>query len=382
MNDRGENNLDNVLLFNHDIKLYPPILSVVGCLIKAGQSVAVVGYCSDPDIIVSLKSNGATYIEVICNSSNENAVKKLCKLFIYQRKVKSYIRNAASPDTLFWIFGNENVWILHSLVAHYKSIIYLFEVPQFKISLRYRLLAPFVNYANLMRSAFKVVCCEYNRAHITKAFFGLKELPTVIPNKPEIADFIPVNLSLAGLANETRKILLYQGIFNFPERSLEAFCESVDYLPDEYIVVLMGPESAYRKHLMEQFQSERVKFISFISPPHHLSVTSGSYIGFLNYFSPQGDIEACLNTLYCAPNKIFEYSKYGIPMIGNDVPALRFLLDECESGICLTDLTAQGIADAVMRISDDYDRFKVNSLKLYDSVNFPALIASISRRDN
>lgn len=373
-----EGALDNILIFNHDIKMYPPILSVVESLVSSGQSVAVVGYCSDPASIVKLKSSGVTYIEVIRSSHNDNAAKKLYKLLSYQHRVSSYVRKAASPDTLVWVFGNENVWLLHSLVTHYKSIIYLFEVPQFKISRRYRILAPLVNYAKIMRSAHKVVCCEYNRAHITKAYFGLKELPTVIPNKPEIAESITVNLSLAGLADETRKILLYQGIFNFPERSLEAFCESIDYLPDDYILVLMGPDSAYKKHLMETYQNERVKFVSFISPPYHLCITSGSYIGFLNYFSSPGDIGACLNTLYCAPNKIFEYSKYGVPMIGNDVPALRIMLDGYGSGICVDRLSAQGIADAVKVISTDYDRFKENSFKLYDSVSFPALIASIS----
>jgi glycosyltransferase involved in cell wall biosynthesis len=382
MMNGSEDAFDNILIFNHDIKLYPPILSVVESLVSNGQSVVVVGFCSDQALITALNSKGAKYVEVIRNYHNDNAAQKLCKLFSYKRRVSTYVRKVASPATLLWIFGNENVWLLHSLVAKYKTVVYLFEVPELKISRRYRVFAPFANYADLMRSAYKVICCEYNRAHITKAYFGLKELPTVIPNKPEVADDVAVDLSLAGLSNETRKILLYQGIFNFPERSLEAFCESIAYLPDDYIVVLMGPESAYKQYLKATYQSERVKFVSFISPPRHLCITSGSYIGFLNYFSPQGDIGACLNTLYCAPNKIFEYSKFGVPMIGNDVPALRVMLDGYGSGICVDHLTAQGIADAVKRISADYGRFKENSYKLYDSVNYPALIASVSQRDD
>ena len=47
-------------------------------------------------------------------------------------------------------------------------------------------------------------------------------------------------------------------------------------------------------------------------------------IGVLSYFPRSGSIGRTLNPLYCAPNKIFEYSKYGIPMISNDVPALRY----------------------------------------------------------
>lgn len=373
-----KNTFDNILVFNHDLKMYPPILSVIASLVKGGKSVAVLGYCSDPRIIDEITVKGVTFVEVIRNRLNDNQVVKLVKLIVYQRRVSAYLQHAALPNTLFWIFGNENVWLLSSLVARYRTLVYLLEVPQLTISSRYRILAPFANYGKVMRSAKKVVCCEYNRAHITKSYFGLSELPTVIPNKPEIGENVLVVAASSDLDKETRKILLYQGIFNFPERRLEALCQSIGYLSDDYLVVLMGPDNAYKLKLKEMYESERVKFVSFISPPNHLQITSGAFIGFLTYFAKVGDINSCLNTLYCAPNKIFEYTKYGVPMISNDVPALRSMFDSYGAGICIEDLSARGIADAVERISLDYAGFRKGAYRLYESVNFGALIDSVS----
>lgn len=373
-------NVDNILVFNHDIRMYPPILSVIERLLASGQSVVLAGYCSDAGLVASLEKKGVVYEEVIRNRLADNPLLKLTKLFSYRRKVKSLTARSASRDTLLWIFGNENVWVLHSLVARHKTVIYLFEVPQFTISARYKLLTAFADYGELMRSAYKVVCCEYNRAHITRSFFGLEELPVVIPNKPEIAGNVHFNLSSTALATETRKVLLYQGIFNFPERRLEALCESISYLPDDYVVVLMGPDSEYKNRLRSAYESERVRFVAFISPPYHLSITSGAFIGFLNYFSIPGDLNAGLNTLYCAPNKVFEYSKFGVPMIGNDGPALRAILEGNNAGVCVEGMSPRAIAEAVQAIGNDYSSYQEGSRRLYESVDFGGLIDSIARR--
>lgn len=373
---------DNILVFNHDLKRYPPILSVVASLIKSGRSIAVLGYCSDPRIIDEITIKGGTFIEVIQNRIDDSRFAKFLKLIIYRRKVNTNLKNMALPNTLVWIFGNENVWLLSSLVARYTTLIYLLEAPKLAISARYRVLSPLANYGKVMRSAKKIVCCEYNRAHITKSYFGLSKLPFVIPNKPEIYEDVLRDVAPPEFTNGSRKVLLYQGIFNFPERKLEAFCQSIAYLPDDYVVVLMGPDSAYKQQLRREFESKRVKFVDFIAPPSHLQITSGAFIGFLTYFSTEGNIESCLNTLYCAPNKIFEYARYGVPMISNDVPALQSMFDRHGAGICVADLSARAIAAAVERISVDYAVFKSGAYRLYDSVNFRNLVDLVSLPDS
>jgi glycosyltransferase involved in cell wall biosynthesis len=369
--------MNNILIFNHDLKMYPPILSIINILIELNRSVCVVGYCSDKKIISNLENQGVKYFEVIINDTKDYSILKLIKLFFYRRKVFTFLQSLASADTFVWVFGNQNIWLLSRAIAKYKSIIYLFEIPELSISGRYRILSPIISYKQVMNSAYKVVCSEYNRAHITKAYFGLKTLPAIIPNKPtfslnEICD--PFEKLFA---NDSRKIILYQGIFNFPERRLEELCQSINYLSDEYIIVIMGPDCECKSLMQSRYESKRVFFLPFVSPPLHLQITKRAFIGFLSYFAHPGLIESCLNTLYCAPNKIYEYSKFDVPMIANDTPAIKYLFNIHGSGICIEDFTAQGIAKAVESISKNYDSYSLGSRNLYDSVDMRGLIENL-----
>jgi hypothetical protein len=128
-----------------------------------------------------------------------------------------------------------------------------------------------------MNSAYKVVCSEYNRAHITKAYFGLKELPIVIPNKPTINMNESVDSFENFLFDNSKKIILYQGIFNFPERRLDEFCQAIDYLSDDYLIVIVGPDCTYKNLLQLRYESRRVIFLPFISPPLHLHLTKRAF---------------------------------------------------------------------------------------------------------
>lgn len=76
----------------------------------------------------------------------------------------------------------------------------------------------------------------------------------------------------------------------------------------------MGRGSDYYDDLRSRYASERVLFVPFIRPPHHLQVTRLASIGVLSYFPDPSSLAAVINPLYCAPNKIFEYARYGVPM--------------------------------------------------------------------
>lgn len=324
----------NILIYNHDIQKYPPILSAIKVLLSLGAEVVIIGYCSDKNTIANLKSQGVIYHEPIVNNIRENKIIKFFNLYVYKKKVEKIVDKEFNDNSVLWIYGNQNIWLLHCLVARFKSILYLFEAPELKVSFRYKVLSPFLNYNTTMQNAWKVVCCEYNRAHITKAYFGLRKLPIIIPNKPDF--------DISKLKNEldpeiekifkNKKVILYQGIFNYPERRLDELCESIAYLPDEYIICIMGGEDDNKARLINKYESDRVVFLGFISAPWHLEITKKAHVGFLSYFSTNGQIEEAINTLYCAPNKVYEYSCFGVPMIANDVPGLSYLFEKYNSG--------------------------------------------------
>jgi glycosyltransferase involved in cell wall biosynthesis len=371
--------MSSILIYNHDIQKYPPILTAIKILLSLGKQVVVVGYCSDRNTIADLESQGVVYFETIINDTRENKLIKFFKLYSYKRKVQKIVTKEFKKDSILWIYGNQNIWLLYKLVFKFKSILYLFETPQLKAGLRYKIISPFLDYKKTMQKAWKVVCCEYNRAHITKAYFNLAELPVVIPNKP--------NFDLSKLKNvlddeseilfRGKKVILYQGIFNYPERRLDELCQTINYLPDEYIICIMGGDDDNKAQLIKKYKSERVVFMPFISAPKHLEITQKAYIGFLSYFPIEGSIENVINTLYCAPNKIYEYSCFGIPMLSNDIPGLSLLFEKYNAGRVVSEFNPESLAKTILQINDKYDEISKGSFELFNSLNINTLFEEL-----
>lgn len=364
--------MKNIIIYNHDIQKYPPIISAINFLLNENKSVSVIGYCSNKALVKQFKDKGVEFFETKENVVSASFLRKFLTLIQYKLFVLNVVNKIASKDSLLWIYGNQNSWLLHSLVPKYKSIIYLFEIPRFKVSLRYKIISPSLNYKKLFQSAFKIVCCENTRGQITKAYFNLQEDPIIIPNKPDypvVKDDKGVAGEVLGKISSSKKIILYQGIFNQPERRLDELCESIKYLSEEFVICIMGPDDHNKKKLIQKYASERVLFLPYLPAPSHMLITQKAYMGFLSYFPTDGILESSLNTLFCAPNKIFEYTKFGVPMISNNVPALKSDFNKFRAGISVNHFTALDIANAIKEIDSKYDEYSKGSLDLFNSVD-------------
>jgi glycosyltransferase involved in cell wall biosynthesis len=170
---------------------------------------------------------------------------------------------------------------------------------------------------------------------------------------------------------------LYQGIFNYPERRLDEVCKSIDFLDDDYVLCIMGPEDNNKDRLSLLYSSERVFFLPYLPPPHYLEITKLATIGVMVYFSIPGSLDQCINTLYCAPNKLYEYSAFGIPMISNNVPALSDALKSHNAGICIEPFDPESIANGIKEIMTNYSTYSCGSSNLYDSIDIRKTINSI-----
>lgn len=107
-------------------------------------------------------------------------------------------------------------------------------------------------------------------------------------------------------------------------------------------------------------------------------ITKEAYIGVLTYFPRPYSINSVINPIYCAPNKIFEYAKYGIPMISNDIPALHYIFNEYSCGKCINyPMTPQSIASIIGDISQNYNQYSSGSHNYYESVNTLKIIKDI-----
>jgi glycosyltransferase involved in cell wall biosynthesis len=240
--------------------------------------------------------------------------------------------------------------------------------------------------ARSCKLADKIVCCEYNRAHITKGLFQLDSLPFVLPNKVYIddneLDYIPNDVrDILGDVLERmkdKKVVLYQGIFLDKERRLEEFCQAVNSLSDEYLLVAMGGGSSLFEQLKEKYESEKIIFVPFIRPPYHLLVTKMASVGILSYFPRPNNVASVINPLYCAPNKIFEYAKFSVPMIANDIPALHYAFTEHRCGKCVSyPMETSSIKDTLLEIFDNYDEYSSGALDYYNSIDLKKILQNM-----
>ena len=369
--------MKHIITFNNDIKKYPPIISIINELIKKKHIVYILGYCSSNEIIKKWRELGVIYHQVFIDDVNANAMIKFNRLIKYRNNVKkSIIDIYEDGNTNIWVFGVRNLWLLGGMINKYKFIMYLFEVPEFKVPFRFKLINPFFDYTASMKSASKIVCCEYNRSMITKSFFNLDITPQVIPNKPNFNNKDVPKLSKDIYEKiKDKKVILYQGVFNFPERKLDTLCEAIKLLPIEYIILLVGDSCEYKDLLESKYKSDKVIFIDFIPFPAYLSITSNAYIGYITYCSPENNIYQSLNTLYCAPNKIYEYAQCNLPIISNDLPAIRDVLNKYRFGEICDDSSPEEIANKILKIDKNYTKYSnqcsgfVDSFHLSDTLD-------------
>ena len=363
------------IILQFDILIFPPALSLIEILLDKGEQVELLGYCSKIDNLQKYLDKGLKYVNLINYNDGHSAVVKLKKLQTFKNEVEKIVKS--NRNSQFWFLSIESVWLFNKIIPTVKSLLYFFEVPKFSVPKQYRFWCSNKLFYTAVKSAFKVINCEENRGLITKSFFGLKdEQNVIIPNKTNFfvnkAHDQEIDCILNSLKN--KKVILYQGGFNFPERRLDELCEAVEYLPENFVIAIMGPETPYKALLKEKYQSSRVLFLPFVKAPHHLKITESAYVGFLSYFPTQGNIEQILNVLYCAPNKIFEYGKFGIPMLSNTLPALETFYQQHHCGIAVKDFTGKALAEAVMQIDSNYALFSNNALKSFNSVEIGEII--------
>lgn len=365
------------IVLKEDIVKFPPVQSLLRVLAELKMEVYHVGSFSDADGKEDLRKIGVNFIEAPYYDVHAGKLTKLRSQFSFKRFVKSYLgQQNLDKDDLIWLIQTETIYLLGSLAKRYSVLLHPLEFKVPKVGLRYRLLSPMINLKQVYRNATKVVCCEYNRAHIMKGLFSLDTLPYILPNKPyideralqNVPDKIAAEVDSYCSKWRGRKAILYQGIFYRNERKLEEFCEAIGHLPEEFVLVAMGAgDSSYDK-LKSRYECDRIIFLPFIKPPYHLLVTQEAYIGVLSYFPLPNDYGTVINPIYCAPNKIYEYSKYGKPMISNDIPGLYYIFREYKCGECISyPITASKIADAVLKIENAYPHYSSGSLSLYES---------------
>lgn len=383
-----------ILIPKDDIVKYPPTISLINALLDLGIEVECVGRYSDEAGRESFEKRGVKFVDIFRNIKDESKYRIVNWIIIikrmreYTKAMKHYFETAnITENDLVWFIYSSSIAQLQPYIEKYNYVVQFYEFENFAIDGKSKLLHPSYDVYRFLNKAKALVHCEYNRAVITNGLYGLNKEYFILPNKPYEGGFkkdAVVPADVVKIISDLRakligkKIILYQGIFDPHERRLDDFCEAVPLLPDEYVFVAMGNGGSYFEAIKRKYSSDRILFLPFIRPPFHLEITKLASFGVLAYYPAAQNYVDVLNPLYCAPNKIFEFGKFGIPMIANDVPGLKMIFETYKCGATITyPLTSEKIANTVLSMNEQYDTMSTGSKAYYDSVDIKKTIQEI-----
>lgn len=363
-----------------DILKYPPVISLINGLENNGVQTVVITTASD---YITKKFKNITFEDLgFRYETLGGPLPKLLNIYKTKKKINELILKHYDRESVIWV--TYNVSLKHMDINKLYKYQYVMQLMELTETIKYHEKLPFkLNAEKIARNAVAVVVPEYNRAHITKAWWDLKDLPFVLPNKPYYGVSFEKNESVddphaSEIINKlkNKKIILYQGILSI-ERPLDVIIRAVDRLGDDYaFVVMSGGENIYKN-----IESKNYYFIPFVAPPSHLQITSNAFIGVLAYIPVKSEFSK-LNVLYCAPNKTYEYGMFGIPMIGNDLPGLQYLFETKKCGKCFSEFNEERIIDAIRVVEENYTEMSHNAKEFYDGTNYNEILVRILEKVN
>ena len=364
-----------VIVHNSELNAIPPVRNLLDVLLALKQNIVLVSRDKE-NAMNDYEASGVKFYRL--KSNPNNVLGKALAVLQRRKQIREIVKHEMCDRDLLWaILDKTAIDIGINLLRNYNSVIQLLELTD-DIPLYTDVPLIMANLKKYAEAANEIIVPEYNRAHILKIWWDLKKTPIVLPNKPYKLppSEIPAEIKskLTKLINEKRRVLLYQGDFN-PDRDLEIIADTVESMKD-YALYLLGRPNKYLNNLLSK--KNGIEYIGYIQPPYHICAARYAHIGLLPY-KPSKNMKYCseLNALYCAPNKIHEYASQGLPMIGPDIPGLRFPFELYKIGECYKADSVSSVLQAINNVEKNIYEYKNNCKKFWNSENIVDIIRSI-----
>lgn len=354
--------MDITYILKKGFQYYPPCLAQVLYLNESGVQLTVY-HGENSDYVNSLfDSRGIEHYTLKSDNQGKGGIASISKFIGYSKEIRSVLKHISANDTLW--FGNcESAISLGALLNRRKFILSVLELYDYDKITDWLL-------DRVIRKASVVTCCEKHRAVIMKSRYHLERIPYVLSNKPyefleteQIEDNEQTKKYLNPIKDIKEKfIVLYQGIVE-KDRPLANIAKALRKIGNKDIVFLIMGKGD--EHLIEELYGmyDQVKYLGFVPSPQHLAITKFANIGIANYdFS-------CLNNVFCAPNKIYEYAKFGLPMLVSENIGLTETVGAFGAAECIDFEDVDAIAKGIEKIKRDYQSYSDNAFRFYNSTN-------------
>ncbi len=346
------------IIYIHKAEVHrrPPVLSVLTHLVSLMHEVHLITCGVNDEIRRKLESMGIS-IHLLPYASGKTPYKKAIEYYKFRTESYKIINQLCNEDTLLWVESGYTIVALGSKLNNYK---FLLQIQELHENDSYTLKA----IKKVISNALAVFMPEYNRCVLYQLWFQLNNRPYVMPNIPS---FLPSEDDLKIYADKysdylkkikDKIVIIYQGYIIGADRPLDNYVKAIEKLGEKYQLVLVGKAS---KEIADyQRILPNLIHIDFVPSPEYLFFTKSAHIGIVSYD------QLILNNAYCAPNKVFEYANYKLPMIGNDIPGLKYLIEFYHIGRIVNELDVDDIANNIKEISKNYQTYSEAS---YDILN-------------
>lgn len=350
-----------IIFTKEEIHKLPPVMTIAYSAKDLGYEVQIVTQNVIDDVKYLLEKDLISILSIE-NKRGKNPLEKLRHWYRFS-KFAGQIYKKLNEDDVIWVTGVDTAIAMRLSVLKQKK--FYFQINELYDQFPYYL----KKIKQITSLSEKNIVPEINRASILQVWSDLKQRPEVLPNKPFFNDKL-INEGEARykehidyIESEKKKgklICLYQGHISRYNRDISPLLEAIEK-KGNISVVLMGPDHYSTVDYYKE-KCSSIYYIPSIPAPFHLTITKYADFGVLMY------APSSLNNIYCAPNKIWEYTKYGVVPIGNDIIGLHFLTSE-RLGVQCDFQSISDISAKLDNLSANIDEFKKNSLSFYENLD-------------
>lgn len=350
-------------------QFFPPCLAQVLYLNDLGVDLTVYHGAESEYINELLEQRGIEHHVMKFDSVKRGKLRSAVRVISYYREITKILKRIPKTE-LLWFGSEGSTLFLGRALKERKYVLSVLELYGDK-------------YRELIGRAVKkricdatiVTACEKHRAAIMYGWYQLSKVPYVLPNKPysialENMDEVPAEIQ----ALQGKTIVLYQGVIH-PERPLANIAKALNKLNNDNVVFLIMGKYIHdtSEQIIQDAKREykNTEYIGFIPNPKHLVYTQYAHVGIAVYD------QLTLNTLFCAPNKIYEYAKFGVPMLCSQNLGLTETVGAAGAGECVDYTNVDSIVAGLQKIIHDQTAYKDNARRFYDSTNNRETICQI-----
>lgn len=183
--------------------------------------------------------------------------------------------------------------------------------------------------------------------------------PEVIMNVPVVKPILDneIKIQLPKIKPD-EKVLIYQGAINF-SRGIDKMIEGMQFMENTQLWIIgNGPKKAeFEKLVRELNLTEKVQFLGSVSPNELKQITPKADLG-LGLEEDFG-----ISYRYALPNKIFDYTHAGIPILGTYLPEIKNTIETYGIGKTIENHEPEHIAKMIREMLDEGKESYTENLK-------------------